>query len=137
MPNTRLIWLTFTMMILLVGGSYLYWESSTPCHPNEAENQLAALKSQGIHSVYHPPSLSNLLWIHVGPQWHALSENEKRSLDRLVRCAARTIDEQGKPTWQAVYYDQATGKMVALTSRKWGFRLKEQETHFSQDFVAP
>ncbi|NKB80503.1 MAG: hypothetical protein GKS05_01115 [Nitrospirales bacterium] len=137
MPNTRMRWLTLAIMILLTGGSYLYWQSPTPCHPNEAEAQLIALTSQGIHSVYHPPSLSNLLWIHVGPQWHALSEDEKRSLDRLVRCAARRTDEQGKATWQAAYYDQDTGKMVALTSRKWGFRLKEEETHFSQDLIAP
>jgi hypothetical protein len=75
--------------------------------------------------------------VFVEKAWHKLPENEKRAIDRVVRCAAQTIDENGQPVWQAAYYDQATGKLAGLTSRKWGFRLKDQESHFAQDFPTP
>ena len=114
--------------ILLVGGvvyTFIASESaSEPCNPKAAEANLANLLNQGIRGVGRPPSLSNLLWVHVGPEWHALPKKERASLDRIVRCAATTIDDQGQPTWQAAYYDQETGKLVALTSRQYGFRLK-------------
>jgi hypothetical protein len=114
--------------ILLVGGvayTLIALEPFTkPCDPKAAEAKLANLSNQGILGVGRPPSLSNLLWVHVGPEWHALPKKERASLDRIVRCAATTIDDQGQPTWQAAYYDHETGKLVALTSRQYGFRLK-------------
>ena len=114
--------------ILLVGGvvyTFIASESAPePCNPKAAEANLASLLNQGIRGVGRPPSLSNLLWVHVGPAWYALPKNERASLDRIVRCAATTIDDQGQPTWQAAYYDQETGILVALTSRQYGFRLK-------------
>ena len=114
--------------ILLVGGvvyTFIASESAPePCNPKAAEANLANLLNQGIRGVGRPPSLSNLLWVHVGPEWHALPKKERASLDRVVRCAATTIDDQGQPTWQAAYYDHETGKLVALTSRRYGFRLK-------------
>lgn len=132
--------LTFGLATFLLAG--LGWGlysflSPAVCDPKTAETQLAAMTEKGIQRVSHPPSQSNLLWVHVTPTWKALSEDDKRSLDRLVRCAARTIDEQGHPTWQAAYYDAESGTLVALSSRKWGFRLKEQESHFAQDFAVP
>ena len=82
---------------------------------------------QGIRGTSRPPSLSNLLWVHVGPRWRALPLAEKQALDKVVRCAATMLDDQGRPAWQAAYYDNTTGKIVALTSREYGFRLKAAE----------
>ncbi len=114
--------------ILLVGGvayTLIALEPfAKPCDPKAAEANLLNFTAQGIRGVGRPPSLSNLLWVHVGPEWHALPKKERASLDRIVRCAATTIDDQGQPTWQAAYYDHETGKLVALTSRRYGFRLK-------------
>ncbi len=126
--------------VILIGGGIFglhTWMHGSPCDPQSSESQLTPLHHQGILGVQHPPSQSNLLWVFVGPAWHELPEDEKRAIDRVVRCAAQTIDETGQPTWQAAYYDQATGKLAGLTSRKWGFRLKDQESHFAQDFPTP
>ncbi len=112
---------------LLLAAIWMTMSWSPSCDPQEAETALAHSADLGIHGANRPPSLSNLLWVHVGPRWHALPLADKRTLDAVVRCAARTIDDRGQPTWQAAYYDQRTGKMVALTSRRYGFRLKTVE----------
>ncbi len=109
---------------LLVAALWMARSGSPPCDPQDAEATLANSADRGVHGLNRPPSLSNLLWMHVGPRWHALPLADKQSLDNIVRCAARTIDDQGQPTWQAAYYDTQTGNMVALTSRRYGFRLK-------------
>ena len=104
------------------------YRSGVPqCDPQAAEAALATHADQGIRGTSRPPSLSNLLWVHVGPRWHALPLAEKHALDKVVRCAATTLDAQGRPTWQAAYYDNTTGLIVALTSREYGFRLKQAE----------
>ena len=105
----------------------VYQSGSPQCDPQEAEATLTTYADKGIHGTNHPPSLSNLLWVHIGPQWHALPLAEKKALDQVVRCAATTLDDRGQPTWQAAYYDQTTGNIVALTSRQYGFRLKNSE----------
>lgn len=114
--------------ILVVGWAaytFIIPELSTkPCTPKAAEATLVNLLKQGIRGVHHPPSLSNLLWVRVGPQWYNLSKKEKAFIDNLVRCAATTIDSQGQPTWRAAYYDYETGQLVAITSRQHGFRLE-------------
>ena len=114
--------------ILLILSAMLGWwifESiPSTCEPKVAESALSQYRDQGIQQIQHPPSLSNLLWVMVGPEWHGLSQGEKDTIDRLVRCAATTTDQLGEPTWQAAYYDSNTGKLVALTSRKYGFRLE-------------
>ena len=104
------------------------YRSGVPqCEPQAAEATLATYADQGIRGTSRPPSLSNLLWVHVGPRWHALPLAEKHALDKVVRCAATTLDDQGQLTWQAAYYDTTTGAIVALTSREYGFRLKAAE----------
>lgn len=124
---------TRVLLLSLVAGSLIlltivvYRTGSPQCDPQAAEATLAASADQGIRGTSHPPSLSNLLWVHVGPRWHALPLAEKQALDRVVRCAATTLDAQKRPTWQAAYYDRTTGAIVALTSREYGFRLKEAE----------
>lgn len=105
----------------------VYLSGIPQCEPQAAEATLATYADQGIRGTSRPPSLSNLLWVHVGPRWHVLPPAEKRVLDTVVRCAATTLDDQGRPTWQAAYYDNTTGAIVALTSREYGFRLKEAE----------
>ncbi len=112
---------------LVLTAIVIYRTGSSQCDPQTAEAMLTTYAGQGIQGTSHPPSLSNLLWVHVGPRWHALPLAEKHALDRVVRCAATTLDAQGQPTWQAAYYDNATGAIVALTSREYGFRLKEAE----------
>ena len=116
------------LIIFSLGATFYVWNSfqatSYQCDPHAAESSLADYTSQGIHGTNHPPSLSNLLWIHVGPKWHSLPQSEKEALDKVVRCAATTIDDNGQPNWQAAYYDQESGKLVALTSKRYGFRLK-------------
>jgi len=114
-------------MSLLVIAILTYQLGSPQCDPQEAETKLASYTQQGIHGTNHPPSMSNLLWVHVGPRWHALPLAEKKTLDHVVRCAATTIDDRGHSTWQAAYYDTMTGRIVALTSREYGFRLKNSE----------
>ncbi len=112
---------------LLLTAMVVYWPGRPQCDPQAAEAALATYAGQGIRGTSRPPSLSNLLWVHVGPRWHALPPDEKHALDTIVRCAATTRDAQGRATWQAAYYDNATGTIVALTSREYGFRLKEAE----------
>ncbi|MYC27708.1 MAG: hypothetical protein F4X63_06925 [Nitrospira sp. SB0662_bin_26] len=112
----------------LVLAAIVVYRSGVPqCEPQAAEATLATYADQGIRGTSHPPSLSNLLWVHVGPRWHALPLAEKQALDKVVRCAATTLDDQGRPAWQAAYYDNTTGTIVALTSREYGFRLKQSE----------
>ncbi len=110
---------------LVLTAIMVYWSKVPQCEPQAAEATLATYADQGIQGTSHPPSLSNLLWVHVGPRWHALPLAEKQALDKVVRCAATTLDDRGRPAWQAAYYDNATGTIVALTSREYGFRLKE------------
>lgn len=111
---------------LVLTAIMVYWSKFPQCEPQAAEATLATYADQGIQGTSHPPSLSNLLWVHVGPRWHALPLAEKQALDKVVRCAATTLDDRGRPAWQAAYYDNATGTIVALTSREYGFRLKER-----------
>ncbi|MYJ22408.1 MAG: hypothetical protein F4101_03310 [Nitrospira sp. SB0673_bin_12] len=111
---------------LVLTAIMVYWSKVPQCEPQAAEATLATYADQGIQGTSHPPSLSNLLWVHVGPRWHALPLAEKQALDKVVRCAATTLDDRGHPAWQAAYYDNATGTIVALTSREYGFRLKER-----------
>ncbi len=117
-----LVAVTLALLVIV-----LYQTGSPQCDPQAAEATLATYADKGIRGTSHPPSLSNLLWVHVGPRWHALPLAEKQALDQVVRCAATTLNDQGHPTWQAAYYDNATGKIVALTSRQYGFRLKNHE----------
>ncbi|MDE0144926.1 MAG: hypothetical protein OXI53_00645 [Nitrospira sp.] len=112
---------------LVLTAIVVYWSRVPQCEPQAAEATLSTYADRGIRGTSHPPSLSNLLWVHVGSRWHALPLAEKQSLDKVVRCAATTLDDRGRPTWQAAYYDNATGAIVALTSREYGFRLKEAE----------
>ena len=105
----------------------VYQPGSSQCDPQAAEATLTTYAGKGIRGTSRPPSLSNLLWVHVGPRWHALPLAEKKALDKVVRCAATTLDDRGQPAWQAAYYDDKTGKIVALTSRQYGFRLKNAE----------
>ncbi len=112
---------------LVVAAIVIYRTGSSQCDPQAAEATLATYTEKGIRGTSRPPSLSNLLWIHVGPRWHALPLAEKHTLDKVVRCAATTLDDQGRSAWQAAYYDNTTGTIVALTSREYGFRLKEAE----------
>ncbi len=114
-------------MSLFLLAIWVYWLEPPPCNPQEAEATLATYADKGIHGTTHPPSMSNLLWVHIGPQWHALPLAEKKALDKVVRCAATILDDQGQPSWQAAYYDKTTGNMVALTSRQYGFRLKNSD----------
>ncbi len=117
--------LVATSLVLL--AILVYRSGSPQCDPQKAEATLTTYADQGIHGTSRPPSLSNLLWVHIGPRWHALPLAEKHALDKVVRCAATTLDDQGHPTWQAAYYDNTTGNIVALTSRQYGFRLKQAE----------
>lgn len=112
---------------LVLTAIVIYWSRVPQCEPQAAEATLSTYADQGIRGTSRPPSLSNLLWVHVGSRWHALPLAEKQALDKVVRCAATTLDDRGRPTWQAAYYDNATGVIVALTSREYGFRLKGAE----------
>ena len=124
--STKLFPLLLVFTIVTGGfvGWWLFGNHQVICDPKSAEASLANYVAQGIQRAHHPPSLSNLLWITVGPEWHALSRQEKIVIDRIVRCAATTIDDLGQPTWQAAYYDGESGKLVALTSKQYGFRLE-------------
>jgi len=107
-----------------VGWWWYFGNRGPTCHPTSAEALLSSFVDRGIQRIHHPPSLSNLLWVTVGPEWHALSKKDKDEIDKVVRCAATVIDDLGQPTWQAAYYDSQSGELVALTSKKYGFRLK-------------
>ena len=125
--SNRILPLSLVAVGLVLTAIVVYRSEVPQCDPPTAEAELAAFADQGIQGTSRPPSLSNLLWVHVGPRWHALPLVEKKSLDKVVRCAATTLDDQGRPAWQAAYYDTTTGAIVALTSREYGFRLKEAE----------
>ena len=112
-------------LAILAGTAWWYLAGrGIDCVPSAAETLLSTYRDRGIEQVHHPPSLSNLLWITVGPEWHELSKQDKDTIDKIVRCAATVIDDLGQPTWQAAYYDTQSGKLVALTSKQYGFRLK-------------
>lgn len=125
--SKRLLRLSLVAVSFVLLAIVVYRFESPQCDPRAAEAALGAYAEQGIHGTSRPPSLSNLLWVHVGPRWHALPLAEKKSLDKVVRCAATTLDDRGQPSWQAAYYDNTTGTIVALTSRQYGFRLKNPE----------
>ncbi|MCH7615501.1 MAG: hypothetical protein IH978_07175, partial [Nitrospinae bacterium] len=117
-------------LVLIGAAGYWVWTTQyapITCDSQAAHAELKTLGGKGIRNTGHGSSLTNLLWIYVGPKWHALPLKEKRSIDKIVTCAAQTIDDQGQPTWQAAYYDYKSGKMAALTSKRYGFRLKTQE----------
>ena len=120
------------LILLLIGTlGYGVWKiqfSARPCDPQAAHAQLKTLSGKGIRNTGHGSSLTNLLWIYVDQKWYALSKKEKLSMDRIVACAAMRIDDQGQPTWQAAYYDHKSGKIAALTSRRYGFRIKANES---------
>ena len=125
--SKRLLRLSLVAVSFVLLAIVVYQSGSPQCDPQAAEATLATYAEKGIHGTSHPPSLSNLLWVHVGPRWHALPLTEKKTLDQVVRCAATTLDDRGQPTWQAAYYDNTAGTIVALTSRRYGFRLKSSE----------
>ena len=125
--SNRILPLSLVAASFVLLAIVVYRSGSPQCDPAAAEATLATYAEKGIRGTSHPPSLSNLLWVHVGPRWHALPLAGKKALDQVVRCAATTLDDQGQPTWQAAYYDNATGNIVALTSRQYGFRLKDVE----------
>ncbi len=125
--SNRILPLSLVAVGLVLTAIVVYRTGSPQCDPRAAEATLATYAEKGIHGTSHPPSLSTLLWVHVGPRWHVLPLDEKRALDRVVRCAATRLDDRGHPTWQAAYYDDTTGAIVALTSREYGFRLKTSE----------
>lgn len=119
--------LAILVIIIFIIAIYIgkgYQAGYPQCDPRTAEESLKNLSSRGVHGTNHPPSLSNLLWIHVGPTWFTLTRPEKIAIDKIVRCAARTINDEGQPTWQAAYYDYKTGKLIALTSKEYGFRIQ-------------
>lgn len=119
-----LLALSFAIITGAISAWWFFGNHQVACNPKAAEATLANYRDRGIQRTHHPPSLSNLLWITVGPEWHALSKQDKEAIDRIVRCAAMTIDHLGQPNWQAAYYDAESGQLVALTSKKYGFRLK-------------
>ena len=120
------------LILLLIGTlGYGVWKiqfAARPCDPQAAHAQLKTLSGKGIRNTGHGSSLTNLLWIYVDQKWYALSKKEKLSMDKIVACAAMRIDDQGQPTWQAAYYDHKSGKIAALTSRRYGFRIKANES---------
>ena len=125
--SPRFLPISLAVASLFLVALWVSLSGSPACDPEAAEAQLANSVAKGIHGTDHPPSMSKLLWVHVGPRWHTLPLAEKKALDKVVRCAATTIDDKGQPTWQAAYYDKTTGTLVALTSRQYGFRLKNSE----------
>ncbi len=116
------------MSVLVVGACVSVWwffgPPSYTCNPQRAEANLLNYSAQGILQFERPPSMSNLLWVHVEPEWHALSREEKKAIDKIVQCAATIFDDLGQTTWQAAYYDRESGNLVALTSKKYGFRIQ-------------
>lgn len=120
------------LILLLIGTlGYGVWKiqfAARPCDPQAAHAQLKTFSGKGIRNTGHGSSLTNLLWIYVDQKWYALSKKEKLSMDKIVACAAMRIDDQGQPTWQAAYYDHKSGKIAALTSRRYGFRIKANES---------
>ena len=125
--SKRFLRLSLAAVSFVLLAIVVYRFESPQCDPQAAEATLATYTDQGIRGTSRPPSLSNLLWVHVEPRWHALPLAEKKALDKVVRCAATMLDDRGQPTWQAAYYDNTAGTIVALTSRQYGFRLKDAE----------
>lgn len=125
--SKRTLHLSVVAVGLVLLAIVVYRSGSPQCDPQQAQATLATYTAKGIHGTSHPPSLSNLLWVHIGPRWHALPLAEKKTLDHVVRCAATTLNDRGQASWQAAYYDNTTGTIVALTSRQYGFRLKTPE----------
>ena len=125
--SKRILPLSLVAVSFVLLAIVVYRFEFPQCDPQAAEATLTTYADKGISGTSRPPSLSNLLWIHVGPRWHALPLAEKKALDTVVRCAATTLDDRGHPTWQAAYYDNRAGTIVALTSRQYGFRLKDAE----------
>ena len=136
---TQPIYLVLALLILGVSGYWAWTTQFAPitCDPQAAHRELRNLSDKGIRNTGHGSSLTNLLWIYVGPKWHALPLEEKQAIDKIVSCAATTIDEQGQPTWQAAYYDYKSGKMSALTSKRYGFRLKADESSNAPGWTIP
>ena len=129
------------LILLLIGtlgyGAWKIQFSARPCDPQAAHAQLKTLSGKGIRNTGHGSSLTNLLWIYVDQKWYALSKKEKLSMDKIVACAAMRIDDQGQPTWQAAYYDHKSGKIAALTSRRYGFRIKANESSNTPGWDTP
>jgi len=128
-PNNKPLYLVLSLLILSLSTYWLWNTQLTPskCHPEAAEAKLKTFSNQGIRNTGHGSSLTNLLWIYVGPKWYALPMEDKLAIDKVVSCAATRMDDQGQPTWQAAYYDYQSGKLAALTSKQYGFRLKSQK----------
>ena len=121
-----------SLSLLLVGLSgYGIWKiqfAAKPCDPQTAHAHLKTFSEKGIRNTGHGSSLTNLLWIYVDEKWYALPIEEKLSIDKVVSCAAMKTNDQGQLTWQAAYYDHKSGKIAALTSKRYGFRLKADES---------
>ena len=120
--------LSLLLIGILVYGIWDIQFASKPCDPQAAHAQLKTFSEKGIRNTGYGSSLTNLLWIYVDQKWHVLPMKEKLSIDKVVACAATRIDDQSQPTWQAAYYDHKSGKMAALTSKRYGFRLKANES---------
>ena len=129
-PNTNPLYLVLSLLLIGALG-YGVWTTqfgSTPCNPGAAQEKLKTFQDQGIRNTGHGSSLTNLLWIYVDARWYSLPMDEKLAIDKVASCAATRLDEQGHPTWQAAYYDHESGKLVALTSQRYGFRQKADES---------
>ena len=129
-PMTKPRYLSISLLLIGVLG-YGVWEikfSAKPCDPQAAHAQLKTFSEKGIRNTGHGSSLTNLLWIYVDEKWHALPIEEKLSIDKVVSCAAMKTNDQGQLTWQAAYYDHKSGKIAALTSKRYGFRLKANDS---------
>ncbi len=140
-PNqqSKPLYVLLSLLILGLAG-YGVWETQFApvyCDSQEALAKLKTFSEKGIRNTGRGSSLTNLLWIYVGPKWYALPMDEKLSIDKVVSCAATIIDEQGKPTWQAAYYDYQSGKMAGLTSMRYGFRLKADESSNAPGWTIP
>lgn len=130
-PPHKRPWYLLLTLLIISATAYGIWTTqfaTSPCDPKAAKAKLKTLKAKGIRNTGRGSSLTNLLWIYVDQQWYALPMEEKLSIDKVVSCAATRLDDQGHPTWQAAYYDHKTGKLAALTSQRYGFRLKADES---------
>lgn len=140
-PNQQSKPLYAVLSLLILGvASYGVWKtqfSPIHCDPQEALAMVKTFSEKGIRNTGRGSSLTNLLWIYVGPKWYALPMEEKLVLDKVVSCAATTIDDQGQPTWQAAYYDYQSGKMAGLTSKRYGFRLQADESSKAPGWTIP
>ena len=137
--HSQPLYAVLSLLIISVVGDAVWTTQFAPitCDPEAAHAKLKTLTDKGIRNTGRGSSLTNLLWIYVGPKWHALPMEEKLSIDKVVSCAATTIDDQGQPTWQAAYYDYQSGKMAGLTSKRYGFRLKADESSDAPGWTIP